>query len=118
MCCPKKEEKKENKVNESFNLCYKYYIGETSKETFTVSDLTKSTQTKLTSLTANKSTGDTVTVWVYPSSWGRPTSMKSTATNAEMVQSWTFNDTWMTVPSGYTGAWIQVSGTSSWNITW
>ena len=96
---------------------YKYYLGETEQETFTESDLVLTATEPITSITAHQSVGENeVTLWIYPTSWGMPSSIKSGGD--EMLQSWRFNDDWVNVPSGYTSAWTAVDGTETWTVTW
>ena len=105
--------------NENAPVTYKYYLDETEQETFTESDLVLTATEPITSITAHQSVGEyEVTLWIYPTSWGRPSSIKSVGTQAEMLQSWTFNDDWAIVPYGYTSAWIAVDGTETWTVTW
>lgn len=96
---------------------YTYYLGETDKETFATSDFNKS-GTKPTTLIANASTGDVVTVWVYPTSWGTPNKIWDPVANKDVSAAWTYNDTWLNVPSGYTGVWIQTSADAEFTVTW
>ena len=103
--------------NENAPVTYKYYLGETEQETFTESDLVLTATEPITSITAHQSVGENeVTLWIYPTSWGRPSSIKSGS--AEMLQSWRFNDDWAIVPYGYTSAWTAVDGTETWTVTW
>ena len=96
---------------------YNYYLDETDQNTFTVNDLVLTATAPITSITAHQSVGDdVVTLWIYPTSWGMPSSIKSGSD--EMLQSWRFNDDWVNVPSGYTSAWTAVDGTETFTVTW
>ena len=53
---------------------YTWYLGETEQESFTTADFNM-TGTKPTVLNIGPSSGDKVTVWIYPQSWGKPTSI-------------------------------------------
>ena len=93
-----------------------YYLGETAQETFTITDLTEYRSEKPTSLTVNASSGDVVTVWIYPASWGEPTAMMNLGDNDKSA--WTWNPDWLTVPEGYVGAWIQAGSTAPFDLIW
>lgn len=95
-----------------------YYLGETDQETFTTADFNK-TGYKPTQLDTNPSVDDnTVTLFIYPASWGMPTQILDVASHEDYTAAWTFNPDWLTVPEGYIGAWIQTLVKASFRVTW
>ena len=89
-----------------------YYLGETDKEVFTTTDLTEYKYEKPTDITIHGSTGNTVTVWIYPAEWGKPK-----MDNSGGAWTWAPNE-WLTVPEGYIGAYTQAGATTTIHLTW
>lgn len=95
---------------------YTWYLGETEQETFTISDFNK-TGTKPTTLHIGSSSGNEVTVWIYPQSWGKPSRILDPNGN-DMTNGFFYGDDWMTVPSDCYGAWVQTQIATVWTLTW
>ena len=90
---------------------YTWYYGVTEEETFTTSMLNMLGTKPKELPSIGPAIGDDCIVWMYPSSWGKPTSMK---VNGDDSNPWIYSDvsggSWMTVPNGYIAAYIQSSG--------
>ena len=95
---------------------FTWYLGETEQETFTTDDFNQ-TGTKPTTLNIGASSGNTVTVWIYPQSWGKPTKILDPNGN-DMTNGFTYGSNWMTVPSDYYGAWLQIPVAGTITLTW
>ena len=95
---------------------FTWYLGETEQESFTTDDFNQ-TGTKPTTLNIGASSGDTVTVWIYPQSWGKPTQILDENGN-DMTNAFIYGDDWMIVPSDYYGAWIQTPVAGTITLTW
>ncbi len=94
-----------------------YYIGATNKEIFTINDLTSYIGNKPASISvpgADDSQG-IVNIWIYPSSWGQPTSMMNAGIDSKGA--WNWNESWLTVPPGYYGV-TNYGGAGTYTITW
>ena len=88
---------------------YKYYAGVTDKVSFTESDLNQTSTTKPTTLTFGAAYGDNYQTFVYPASWGKPTSMTG----------WYWGDEagMESLPPGYTAA-VSQGGAVTYEVTW
>lgn len=95
---------------------YTWYLGETEQESFTTADFNM-TGTKPTVLNIGPSSGDKVTVWIYPQSWGKPTKILDPNGN-DMTNAFIYGDDWMTIPNGYYGGWTQLTLNTTWRVTW
>ena len=95
---------------------YTWYLGETEQESFTTEDFNM-TGTKPTVLNIGPSSGDKVTVWIYPQSWGKPTKILDPNGN-DMTNAFIYGDDWMTIPNGYYGGWTQLTLNTTWRVTW
>ena len=93
-----------------------WYLGETEQESFTTDDFNQ-IGTKPTTLNIGASSGNTVTVWIYPQSWGKPTKILDPNGN-DMTNGFLYGDDWMTVPADYYGAWVQTPVATEWTLTW
>lgn len=95
-----------------------FYVGVTSKDAFTLSDLTeyKPSRESVTSITVGPAGSNTYQTWIYPASWGRPVSMISSLTGESSTASWNYSDLYL--PEGYTGAWRQGSENVTFTIIW
>ena len=94
---------------------YYYYAGVTDKVSFTLSDLTLTTTTRPTTLTFDGAYGENYQTFIFPTSWGKPTSMMAGGLDGK--GGWTWGDSYVTVPSGYTCASAQ-GGAVTYTITW
>ena len=95
---------------------YTWYLGETEQESFTTADFNM-TGTKPTVLNIGPSSGDKVTVWIYPQSWGKPTKILDPNGN-DMTNAFIYGDDWMTIPNGYYSGWTQLTLNTTWRVTW
>ena len=95
---------------------FTWYLGETEQESFTTDDFNQ-TGTKPTTLNIGASSDNTVTVWIYPQSWGKPTKILDPNGN-DMTNGFLYGDDWMTVPQDYYGAWIQIPVAGTITLTW
>ena len=95
-----------------------FYVGVTSKDAFTLSDLTeyKPSRESVTSITVGPAGSNTYQTWIYPASWGRPVSMISSLTGESSTASWNYRDLYL--PEGYTGAWRKGSENVTFTIIW
>ena len=98
---------------------YKYYAGVTDKVSFTTSDLTQSTSTKPTTLTFEAAPAGTnnYQTFVYPSSWGKPSSMMAGGLDGKDGWFWGDQAGMTSLPSGYTAAVAQ-GGAVTYTVTW
>ena len=94
---------------------YKYYAGVTDKVSFTTSDLTQSTTT-LTFAAAPVGTNNYQT-FVYPSSWGKPSSMMAGGLDGKDGWFWGDQAGMTSLPSGYTAA-VHQGGAVTYTVTW
>ena len=92
-----------------------YYVGVTDKVSFTISDLTQSTTTKPTTLTFGSASGDNCQMFIFPTSWGTPSAMMAGGLDGK--GGWTWGDSYVTVPAGYTAASHQ-GGAVTYDVTW
>ena len=97
-------------VTEHKNNCY---IGVTKKEVFTEDDLNQYVAERPSKITIPAGQYGT---WIYPASWGKPTSAISNLSNAEEVQAFNYSD--LTLPNGYTGMWINLTSETTYTLTW
>jgi hypothetical protein len=95
---------------------YTWYFGETDQEIFTVNDFNM-TGVKPTTLNIGASSGNTVTIWIYPKSWGKPSQILDENGN-DMTNAFIYGDDWMIVPSDYYGAWLQTQVAGTITLTW
>ena len=95
---------------------FTWYLGETEQETFTTDDFNQ-TGTKPTTLNIGASSDNIVTVWIYPQSWGKPSQILDENSN-DMTNGFTYGSNWMTVPSDYYGAWLQIPVAGTITLTW
>ena len=98
---------------------YSYYVGVTDKVSFTTSDLTQSTTTKPTTLTFAAAPAGTnnYQTFVYPSSWGKPTSMMAGGLDGKNGWFWGTDAGMESLPSGYT-AGVHQGGAVTYTVTW
>ena len=98
---------------------YKYYADVTDKVSFTTSDLTQSTTTKPTTLTFAAAPAGTnnYQTFVYPSSWGKPTSMMAGGLDGKDGWYWGAQAGMESLPSGYT-AGVAQGGAVTYTVTW
>jgi hypothetical protein len=96
---------------------YKYYAGVTDKVSFTTSDLTESTTTKPTTLTFAAAYGNDYQTFVYPSSWGKPTSMMAGGLDGKDGWFWGDDAGMESLPDGYTAA-VAHGGAVTYTVTW
>lgn len=97
---------------------YTWYLGETDQEIFTTNDFNQSGD-KPTTLNIGASSGNTVTIWIYPKSWGKP--IRVTDPNGNDMTNWFDYETgfdWLTVPENYYGAWLQAQIATILTLTW
>ncbi len=82
---------------------YNYFIGvvPVTKTDFTLSDLNEYMESRPTTLiTSNITLDETMTIWIYPESWGKPTSMMYLGIESKGAFGW--NDVTITSkPEGY-----------------
>ena len=97
-----------------------YFLGATSKDSFETSDLNEYVASRPSSITVPNTidVGGTelFTAWIYPESWGRPTSAISSLSHAEEVQSFNYGE--LGVPSGYIGMWVDATSECTYTLTW
>lgn len=96
---------------------YSYYVGVTDKVSFTISDLTQSTTTKPTTLTFAAAYGNDYQTFVYPSSWGKPTSMMAGGLDGKDGWFWGDDAGMESLPDGYTAA-VAHGGAVTYTVTW
>lgn len=98
---------------------YKYYAGVTDKVSFTESDLNQTTTTKPTTLSfgAAPSGTNNYQTFVYPSSWGKPTSMMAGGLDGKDGWFWGEQAGMESLPSGYTAA-VHQGGAVTYIVTW
>ena len=98
---------------------YTWYLGETNKDTITIADFNR-TGYKPTIIECYDSTGDYATTWVYPESWGLPSSIISNSSGEECFDMWmqNMNSEFLYIPNGYIGTYLQTSANSTFNVTW
>ena len=94
-----------------------YYFGETDGYVIMESDFNHYSETPITKIHANHTTGDTVTAFVFPISWGTPTIIDSGGNDA--TNGWLAN-TDIAVPAGYRSSWVQIDNLAgeTFTITW
>lgn len=82
---------------------FKYYLGETDAIDFSLTDFNKTAndKTDITHIHANQATGDTFTVFIWPTSWGMPTSIIDNGSGKNYIAAWNINNGDLNVPSGY-----------------
>lgn len=90
---------------------FKYYLGETDAIDFSLTDLNKTAndKTDITHIHANQATGDTFTVFIWPTSWGMPTSIIADASGKNYKAAWNINNGDLNVPSGYNYGSLQAT---------
>lgn len=93
-----------------------YYIGVTTKESFSLSDLTSYVATRPSSITVQPSSGSSFTAWIYPESWGKPKTAISSLSGLNEVGAFNYGD--LPVPNGYIGAWWQSGSPCTFQLTW
>lgn len=96
---------------------YYWYAGVTDKVSFTTSDLTQSTTTKPTTLTFAAAYGNDYQTFVYPSSWGKPTSMMAGGLDGKNGWYWGDEAGMESLPDGYT-AGVHGGGAVTYTVTW
>lgn len=94
---------------------YKYYAGVTDKVSFTESDLDQTTTTRPTTLSFGAASGDNFQIFIFPTSWGTPSAMMAGGLDGK--GGWTWGDSYVTVPAGYTCASAQ-GGPVTYTVTW
>lgn len=94
---------------------YKYYAGVTDKVSFTESDLDQTTTTRPTTLSFGAASGDNFQIFIFPTSWGTPSAMMAGGLDGK--GGWTWGDSYVTVPAGYTCASHQ-GGSVTYTVTW
>ena len=92
------------------------YIGNTAQEEFTLDDLDRYVDEKPSELMLPGGTHPNAAVWIYPESWGQPTSAIDVESKAEQIQ--TFNYTDLTLPEGYTGCWVELYSDTTYTLKW
>ena len=93
-----------------------YFLGATSKESFEISDLNEYVDEKPNSITVPATSGQDWTAWIYPESWGRPTSAISSLSNSQEIQSFNYDE--LNLPLGYIGMWINSTSECTYALTW
>ena len=96
---------------------YKYYAGVTDKVSFTESDLDQTTTTRPTTLSFGAAYGNDYQTFVYPSSWGKPTSMMAGGLDGKDGWFWGTDAGMESLPSGYTAA-VAHGGAVTYTVTW
>ena len=96
---------------------YKYYAGVTDKVSFTESDLNQTSTTKPTTLTFGAAYGDNYQTFVYPASWGKPTSMMAGGLDGKDGWFWGDEAGMESLPPGYTAA-VSQGGAVTYEVTW
>ena len=98
---------------------YKYYAGVTDKVSFTESDLDQTTTTRPTTLSFGDAPAGTnnYQTFVYPSSWGKPTSMIAGGLDGKNGWFWGDEAGMESLPSGYT-AGVHQGGAVTYTVTW
>ena len=92
------------------------YIGNTAQEEFTLDDLDRYVDEKPSELMLPGGTHPNAAVWIYPASWGQPTSAIDVESKAEQIQ--TFNYADLTLPEGYTGCWVELYSDTTYTLKW
>ena len=97
-----------------------YFLGATSKESFTLSDLNEYVANKPSSITVPDTTDEDgiekFTVWIYPAAWGRPISAISSLSHSEEVQSFNYGE--VGVPEGFEAMWVDSGSECTYTLTW
>ena len=94
-----------------------YFLGATSKESFTLSDLNEYVATKPSSITVPCTIEqEKWTVWIYPAAWGRPISAISSLSHSEEVQSFNYGE--VGVPEGFEAMWVDSTSECTYTLTW
>lgn len=96
---------------------YKYYAGVTDKVSFTESDLDQTTTTRPTTLSFGAAYGKDYQTFVYPSSWGKPTSMMAGGLDGKDGWYWGDDAGMESLPPGYT-AGVAGGGAVTYTVTW
>ena len=94
-----------------------YFLGATSKESFTLSDLNEYVATKPSSITVPCTIEqEKWTVWIYPAAWGRPISAISSLSHSEEIQSFNYGE--VGVPEGFEAMWVDSGSECTYTLTW
>ena len=93
-----------------------YFLGATTKDSFETSDLNEYVDEKPNSITVPATFNEEYTVWIYPESWGRPTSAISSLSNMEEIQTFTYDE--LNLPLGYIGMWLKSTSVCTYTLTW
>lgn len=96
---------------------YKYYAGVTDKLTITESDLNQITTDRPTTLTFGDAEDDNYQTFVYPASWGKPTSMMAGGLDGKDGWFWGDEAEMESIPPGYTVG-IHQGGPVTYTVTW
>ena len=92
------------------------YIGNTTQEEFTLDDLDRYVDEKPSELMLPGGTPPNAAVWIYPASWGQPTSAIGVESKKEEIQTFKYTD--LTLPEGYTGCWIELYSDTTYTLEW
>ena len=93
-----------------------YFLGATTKESFTLSDLNQYVASRPSSITVPATFNGEFTAWIYPQSWGRPTSAISSLSHDNEIASFNYGE--LGVPLGYDGMWVNVGTECTYTLTW
>ena len=95
-----------------------YYLGVTTQEVFTTDILNDYMPSRPTQITVPGTSGANFVAWIYPASWGKPTSAINTSTGSSYLSSVLAGYSDISVPEGYLGTGLSFYSGTTLKLTW